>query len=142
MEAHSEVPPDTLTVELLEGGVRVEYLDGRSVLYRGVPETVTGDHQTTPGKDVHLLVTDASEQSGILIYVDERTTEDEILEDTGVGRILLGEGEETTVFPGVTVEGGSLRQTIAVDHDAADGRVFVFEEDHFEERSYELVEGE
>jgi hypothetical protein len=142
MEAHSEVSPDTLTVELLEGGVRVEYLDGRSVLYRGVPEAVTGDHQTTPGKDVHLLVTDESEQSGILIYVDERTTEDEILEDTGVGRILLSEGEETTVFPGVTIKGGSLRQTIAIDHDAVDGRAFVFEEDHFEERSYELVETE
>jgi len=139
MESHSEVPPATLAVELTDAGVLVEYLDGREVLYRGVPTPAEGDFLTTPGKDVHVLIVDASETSGVLVYLDERTTDDGILEDSGVGRVLLSAGEETTLFPGVTARGGSLRDEILVDHDTVDGRVFVFEEDQFEEQSYELV---
>jgi len=140
MDAHSEIPPDTLSVELTDGGILVEYLDGREVFYRGVPDRIEGDYRTTPGKDVHVLVTDGTGTSAVLIYLDERTTEDEILEDSGVGRVLLDAGEETTLFPGVTARGGRLRTELSVDHDVLDGRVFVFEEDQFEERSIELVE--
>ncbi|PSP89758.1 hypothetical protein BRC87_07325 [Halobacteriales archaeon QS_4_66_20] len=142
MAYHSDVPPATLAVELTDAGVLVEYLDGREVLYRGVPTPAEGEFLTTPGKDVHVLVTDDSETSGVLVYLDERRTEDEILEDSGVGRVLLDEGEETTLFPGVRARGGGLRDEIVVDHDAVDGRVFVFEEDQFEERSFELVPDE
>lgn len=139
MESHSDVPPATLAVELTDGGVLVEYLDGREVLYRGVPTPTEGEFLTTPGKDVHVLIVDPAENSGVLVYLDERTTEDEILADSGVGRVLLSENEETTLFPGVTARGGSLRNEVLVDHDTVDGRVFVFEEDQFEEQSYELV---
>jgi hypothetical protein len=142
MEAHSDVPPATLAVELTDGGVLVEYLDGREVFYRGVPTPTKGEFLTTPGKDVHVLIVDSAKQSGVLVYLDERTTEDDILEDSGVGRVLLSEGEERTLFPGVTACGGSLRNEILVDHDTVDGRVFVFEEDQFEEQSYELVPSE
>ena len=142
MATHSDVPPGTLAVELTDEGVIVEYLDGREVFYRGVPAKVEGEYQTTPGKDVHVLVTDPSEHSGVLVYLDERRTEDDILEDSGVGRIILDSGEETTLFPGVTARGGRLRNEILVDHDTVDGRVFVFEEDQFEERSVELVANE
>ncbi len=137
--AHSEVAPDTLPVELTDDGIVVEYTDGRQVYYRGVPNTVESPHTTAPGKDVHVLVTDASETQGVLVYVNERTTEDEILEGSGVGRVLLGSEDETTVFPGVSVRGGGLRAEIGVDFDAVDGRVFVFEEDEMGERSLELV---
>jgi hypothetical protein len=136
---HSEVAPDTLPVELTDDGVVVEYTDGRQVFYRGVPGAVESPHTTAPGKDVHVLVTDASETQGVLVYVNERTTEDEILEDSGVGRVLLGADEETTVFPGVTVRGGGLRVEVDVDFEAVDGRVFVFEEDEMGERSLEVV---
>jgi len=139
MNAYEEVPPDTLPVDLVEGGVVVEYADGRDVFYRGPPERVESPHQTAPGKDVHVLVTDETETSGVLVYVDEKRTDAEILRDTGVGRVLLDTGEETTLFPGVAVTGGNLRATITVDHEAVDGRVFVFEEDQFSEFAYELV---
>jgi len=135
----SEVPPDTLSVELTDGGIGVRYTDGRRVFYHGVPTAVESPHETAPGKEVHLLVTDSSGASGVLLYVNERATDDGILSDSGVGRVLVGAGERATVFPGVAVEGGDLRETIAVDHGAVDGRVFVFEEDQFEERSFELV---
>jgi len=138
MPDFEEVPPSTLPVELTEDGIVVEYTDGREVFYRGVPERVESPHSTTPGKDVHVLVTDDTEASGVLMYVNERTTEAEILRDTGVGRLLLSEGEESTLFPGVVVRGGNLRSEIAIE-DEIDGRVFIFEEDQFVEHSYELV---
>ena len=133
-----EVPPATLPVELTEDGIVIEYTDGREVFYRGVPDRVESPFSTTPGQDTHVLVTDGSETSGVLMYVNERTTEAEILEDTGVGRVLLSEGEESTLFPGVVVRGGNLRDEVVIE-DEIDGRVFVFEEDQFVEHSYELV---
>jgi hypothetical protein len=142
MEGRSEVAPDTLPIELTDDGVVVEYTDGREVFYRGVPEKVEGSLTTPPGKDVHVLVTDASETQGVLVYVNERRTEDEILRDTGVGRVLLSAEERTTVFPGVPVEdvGNGLRVTVEVE-DTVDGRVFVFAEDGMGEHSYEVVPG-
>jgi len=135
----SDVSPDTLTVDLVDGGVVVEYTDGREVIYRGVPERVEAPHQTAPGKDTHVLVTDASETRGVLVYVNERRTDDDILESSGVGRVMLEGGETSTLFPGVTVHGGSLRCELTLERDLVDGRVFVFEEDQFEGRSYEVV---
>ncbi|MXR50952.1 hypothetical protein GRX03_04930 [Halovenus sp. WSH3] len=141
MSDFREVPPDTLSVDLVEEGVVVEYTDGREVLYRGVPERVESPHETAPGKDTHVLVVDESETSGVLLYVNERRTDAEILEGTGVGRVLLEAGEETTLFPGVIVRGGNLRSEIVVEPDLS-GRVFVFEEDQFSEHSYELLPAE
>lgn len=142
MHDQSDVAPDTLGVEVLDGGIAVKYLDGREVFYNGDPEPVSSPHQTAPGKHVHVLVTGPDDTRGILMYVDERRTDDEILEDSGVGRILLDEGEETPLFQGVRVERGSVRYEIDVDLAAVDGRVFVFEEDQFEEFSYEIVADE
>ena len=139
MDGHSEVAPDTLAVDLRESGVVVEYLDGREAFYRGVPDSAESPYQTAPGKDVHVLVTDDSGDTGVVMYVDERTTEADILETTGVGRVLLDSGESTTLFPGVTAEKAQHRITLRVDHTHVDGRVFVFEEDQFQERSVELV---
>ena len=140
MTSHSEVSPTTLPVELTADGIEVEYADGRRVFYRGVPEAVESPLQPPPGKDVHVLVTDASETQGVLVYVDERTTEDEILEDTGVGRVILAREEETTVFPGVAVRRGDVRVTVDADLEAVDGRVFVFAEDEMGEHAFELVD--
>ncbi|MEF8783240.1 MAG: DUF5796 family protein [Haloarculaceae archaeon] len=140
MESRSEVPPDTLPVELTPDGVEVTYQDGRRVFYRGVPTPAPERVTTAPGKNVHVLVTDAEERHGVLVYVNERDTEDEILEGSGVGRVLLEGGEETTVFPGVTVHAAQMRIEIEADLDAVDGRVFVFEEDEMGERSFELVD--
>ena len=135
----SDISPHTLAVSLVEGGIVVEYRDGREVFYHGVPEQVTTPHETAPGKDVHVLVTDETERQGVLLYVNERKTADEILEGSGVGRVLLGQGEQATLFPGVRVSGGGVRCTISLEPTLVDGRVFVFEEDQFQEFSYELI---
>jgi len=141
MPVHNDVPPRTLGVELREEGVVVTYADDRTTIYRGVPERVTGSLQTAPGKETHVLVTDPTETEGVLLYVNDLKTADEILEDTGVGRILLDEGDREDVFPGVTVSRtDGLRTTVEADPEAAGGRVFVFVEDDWGEESYEFVD--
>ncbi|MFC7077940.1 DUF5796 family protein [Haloarcula halophila] len=139
MSNRSDIPPDTLSVELTEDGVVVEYLDGRRVYYYGVPETVEGSVRTPPGKDTHVLVTDRSETTGILVYVNDLRTHDDILEETGVGRVILDDGDTDELFPGITVRDEQMRVVVDVDFEVADGRIFVFEEDELGERSYEVV---
>ena len=139
MSYHSEHSPDTLSVDLTEAGIAVEYTDGREVFYHGVPKEVAGSHTTGPGKEVHVLVTDPTETEGVLVYVNDRTTADEIIEGTGVGRVLVSEGEGTTLFPGVSVAAANYRVTVEADPETARGRVFVFEEDELSERSVEIV---
>jgi hypothetical protein len=141
MAVHNDVPPRTLGVELREEGVVVTYADGRTTIYRGVPKKVSGSLKTAPGKETHILVTDPTETEGVLLYVNDLKTADEILEDTGVGRILLSEDDREDVFPGVTVRRtGGLRTIVEADPEEARGRVFVFVEDDWGEASYEFVD--
>ncbi|MFB6222263.1 MAG: DUF5796 family protein [Haloarcula sp.] len=140
MSNRSDIAPDTVSVELTEDGVVVEYLDGRQAFYHGVPTAVEQSVRTAPGKDTHVLITDQTETSGILVYVNDLRTHDDILEDTGVGRVILDDGDEDELFPGVTVRDHQMRTEVEVDFDVTDGRVFVFEEDELGERSFEVVE--
>ena len=115
MSHRNDVAPGTLGVEITDDAVAVDYLDGRRVTYAGPPETVAGAVHCAPGK-----------------------THDDILEGSGVGRVLLSPGESTELFPGVraALDGHAVTVESA---GAVDGRVFVFEEDEFGERAYELV---
>lgn len=139
MSTRSDVSPDTLGIELRPEGVLVTYTDDREVFYHGVPSKVEGTLTMTPGKQVHLLVTDPTETEGVMIYVNDLNTHDDILESTGVGRVVLDRGEETSIFPGVVVRDTDPRVEIEADPETARGRVFVFEEDEMGERSYEIV---
>lgn len=139
MSHRNDVAPGTLGVEIADGTVAVEYLDGRRVTYSVPAEAVEGSVRCAPGKDVHVLVTDGDDATaGVLVYVNDRKTHDDILEDSGVGRVLLSAGESTELFPGVraAVEGHAVT---VESTGAVDGRVFVFEEDEFGERAFELV---
>jgi hypothetical protein len=140
MSIRSDVPPSTLPIQLLDGGVEVEYLDGRTTFYRGVPERAGETLTTAPGKEVHVLVTDADGTEGVMVYVNDRKTHDDILESTGVGRLVLDGGETAELFPGVTVGSpDGMRCRVTADPAVVDGRVFVFVEDDWGEESYELV---
>ncbi|MDG5774901.1 DUF5796 family protein [Haloarculaceae archaeon H-GB2-1] len=139
MSNRNDVPPDSLGIELTEDGVAVEYLDGRTTFYRGVPKAVEERVVTGPGKDVHVLVTDPTETQGVMVYVNDLNTHDDILETTGVGRVLVDNGDEETLFPGVVVRATEYRVTVEADPETARGRVFVFAEDELGEQSYEIV---
>ncbi|MFB6136657.1 MAG: DUF5796 family protein [Halobacteriaceae archaeon] len=139
MSARNDVPPDTVGVELVDGGIYVEYTDGRRTFYNGVPQTVEGGVRCQPGKDVQVLVTDPSETEGVLVYVNDLKTHDDILESSGVGRVMLDRGERRELFPGVTVELDGYAVVVEADTDTADGRVFVFEENERGEQFYEMV---
>jgi len=141
MSLRTDVAPSTLPVELLDIGVEVEYLDGRTTLYRGVPQKAEETLTTGPGKEVHVLVTDPDGNEGVMMYVNDRKTHDDILDSTGVGRIVLDGGEAEEIFPGVTVATpDGMRCRIDADLSVARGRVFVFVEDDWGEQSYELVD--
>ena len=140
MSARNDVPPSTVGVDLVESGVEVEYVDGRTTFYRGVPEPVTDTLTTPPKKETHVLVTDPTETEGVLLYINDLKTHDDILESTGVGRVILDDGETEEVFPGVTVRRpGGMRTEVEADPEVARGRVFVFVEDDWGEASYEFV---
>ncbi|MFC7019049.1 MULTISPECIES: DUF5796 family protein [Haloarcula] len=139
MSNRSDIAPSTLSVELTEDGVAVEYLDGRTAFYHGVPSKVEESVRTAPGKDTHVLITDETETTGILVYVNDLRTHDDIIEESGVGRVILQDGTEDELFPGVTVRDHQMRVEVDVDFEVADGRVFVFEEDEMGERSFEVV---
>jgi hypothetical protein len=137
MSARNDVAPGTLEVDLVEGGVYVEYADGRRTFYNGVPDRRSEALRCAPGKQVQVLVTDGGE--GVMVYVNDRKTHDEILADSGVGRVMLDPGESEELFPGVTVSLDGYATVVEADPEAADARVFVFVEDELGERSVELV---
>jgi hypothetical protein len=139
MPYRSDIAPETLQVSLEPEGVEVEYLDDRSVFYHGVPAAREGSVVCGPGRDVHVLVTAPGEREGVMVYVNDRTTHDEILESTGVGRVLVDEGEAVSLFPGVEATNRGYRVEVTADPEAARGRVFVFAEDETGEASYEIV---
>lgn len=139
MGMRSEISPDTLRIALEPEGIEVEYTDGRSVFYHGVPEKTSESVAAPPGTQVHVLVTDPSETEGAMIYVDDRKTADEILRSTGVGRVLLAQGEETSIFPGITARRSGYQIEVSSDPEITRGRVFVFAEDERAERSWEIV---
>jgi len=135
----SDVPPETVGVSLEPEGVEVTYTDGRSVFYHGVPERAEERVVSAPGKEVHVLVTDPTETEGVIVYVNDRKTDDEILESTGVGRVILERGETDAIFPGVDATNQGYRVEVAADPEQARGRVFVFVEDELSEQAYEIV---
>ena len=139
--SRSDVPPTSIGIDLREEGVVVEYLDGRTTLYRGAPDAVEGSVTAGPGKETHVLVTDPTETEGVMTYVNDYNTDDEILEDSGVGRVMVEEGEREEVFPGVIVGRSDQRNEVVADPEVAGGRVFVFVEDGWTEGSFEIVEG-
>jgi len=138
MSVHNDVPPSTVGVELTPDGVVVEYTDGRETFYNGIPEKAYGTLRCQPGKDVHVLVCDSTETQGVLTYVNDLKTHDDIMESSGVGRVILEPGQDAELFPGVTVRLDGYAVEVEADPDVTRGRVFVFVEDELGERSFEL----
>jgi hypothetical protein len=135
----NDIAPDTLSIDLDADGVAVEYTDGRNVFYHGVPQKAEGKVVSGPGKEVHVLVTDPTEEEGVLVYVNDRKTHDDILTDSGVGRVIVDRNTTESLFPGVEASNHGYRIEVAADPEAARGRVFVFVEDEMGEQSYEVV---
>lgn len=133
------VSPATLGVELAEEGIVVRYLDSRRTVYRGPFEQTTPPLRTGPGRLIQILLIEPGETEGVLVYVNDRDTDAEILEESGVGRINLDPGEDAAVLPGVSVTMDGYHAVVDVDMDAIDGRLFVFAEGPLDALAYELA---
>ena len=142
MSFRSDIAPELIDISLEPEGVEVTYADGRSVFYHGVPTKAEETVTTAPGKDVHVLVTDPSEEEGVMLYVNDRATDYDILRSTGVGRVIIDRDETESIFPGVEATNAGYRTEITADPETARGRVFVFAEDELGEESYEIVGAE
>lgn len=139
MEARSNVSPVPLTLHPGESQMTLEYLDGRRVEYEAPLETQSGSVSANVAYEIHVLVTDADETEGIMTYVNDYDTSDEILESTGVGRVLLDVDDREALYPGVTARRSADQITIDVEADAIDGSVYAFVENQLDERVYRLV---
>lgn len=140
MSTRETVTPATLPVERRDEGIAVRYLDGRETVYRLDPEPTEVPLSTRPGLLVQVLQVTPDFDSGVLVYVNDRDSAADILEDTGVGRINLQPGEAASLLPGIDAEMDGHHTVIDVAFDAIDGRVFVFEEGMLGSAAYELVE--
>lgn len=139
MDYRSDIAPSTLSVAVEPDEVVVEYLDGRAARYREPRQEQSGPVRCRPGTEVHVLVTDRAADEGVILYINDRSTHDDILESTGVGRLIMDPGEEATVFPGVTARMDGHAVVINGDPTTAEGRIFVFEEDERGERAVEIL---
>lgn len=141
MSYRSAVPPSTLSVRILEDAIEVVYHDGRRVRYENEPTTVTGSVRTRPGTIVQVLVVDTEADEGAITYVNDRDSHDDILEKTGVGRLIVEPGDTKGIFQGVTAHGDGHAVEVRLE-DEVDERVFVFAEDDRGEAAYELIPDE
>ena len=138
MSQRRDVSPATLPVAIEDDGVVVEYLDGRQARYGSPIERVEGSVRCPPGKEVHVLVTQGDDDRGVMVYVNDRNTDAGILEDSGVGRVVLEAGEEAELLPGVAAFMDGHVVEVVAQPGLAGGRVFVFAEDQLGERAVEL----
>ncbi len=139
MSTRETVSPATLRVIEREDGIVVHYLDGRETVYDIPPEPMAPPVRTQPGMLVQVLKVNDAFDAGMLIYVNDRDSAADILEDSGVGRINLQPNEAASLLPGIDVEMDGHQVVVDVDLELLDGRVFVFEEGMLGAAAYELV---
>ncbi len=102
MRQRSNVSPVPLSVERSSDAVRLHYLDGRVVTYHGPFEYRKDDLVANRSFEVHVLVVDRTTGEGIMTYINDYNTSDAILESTGVGRVILDDGQREIIYPGVS----------------------------------------
>lgn len=124
MQHRSNVSPVPLPVERESDRIRLTYLDGRVVTYRGPFDDRDGGVRANRSFAVHVLVVDPESEEGVMTYINDYDTSDDILESTGVGRVLLAEGESEAIYPGVTARLSG--ETIDVRVHSAVGQVNVY----------------
>lgn len=139
MAGRSNVSPVPLRLEPRDPGIAVRYLDRRVVEYTTPLAEADDGIGATITYEIHVLVTDEAETEGIMVYLNDYDTSDDVLEATGVGRILLEEGESAAVYPGVTASRTDDRIDVAADPGAVEGSVLVFVENQLEERAFRLA---
>lgn len=139
MTALGNVSPAMLPVHAGDEGVEITYLDDRCVTYRATPESIQSPVRVQERSHVHALIFGPDGDAGRLVYINDRKTSDNILERTGVGRILLDDGAEATLAPGVDVRRAGEEIAVHVSRAAGERRVLVFVDTQRHEQAYEVA---
>lgn len=139
MQARTNVSPVQLPVDVGSEDVTLEYLDQRLVSYRAPVVERDGPVNALHTYEIHVLLTDEAGEAGYMTYLNDLDTVDDILESTGVGRVILEDGETVTLHPGVTASRDGETIAIETASEVVEGRVYVFVEHQLEERAYRLA---
>ena len=126
MQHRSNVSPVPLPVECSDDAITVTYLDGRRVRYSGPFSPRESTVAANQSFAVQALVLDNESGEGVMIYVNDYDTSDAILESTGVGRILIPDGEREVIFPGITASRSREMIEISVTGDPGSVEIYVF----------------
>lgn len=126
MRHRSNVSPVPLSVERRPEEVVLTYLDGRVVTYAGPFEPRDGSVTANRSFAVHVLVVDHDTDQGVMTYVNDLDTSDDILESTGVGRVILDDGDREVLYPGVEVRRSGEEVTVTTDETVDDAAVYTF----------------
>ncbi len=139
MQPRTNVSPVQLPVDIGTDDVTIEYLDRRLVSYRAPVVERDEPVHAVHTYELHVLVTDATGEAGYMTYVNDLDTTDDILESTGVGRVILDADESVSLHPGVTASREGETITIQLTTSDLDSRVYVFVEHQLDERAYRLA---
>ena len=126
MQHRSNVSPVPLSVNRSDEAVAVTYLDGRRVTYHGPFTEREEEVRANQSFEVHVLVIDPTIAEGVMTYINDFDTSDAILESTGVGRVLLGDGEEEAIYPGIVASRSAEWLSVKIVSDPGEVWVYTF----------------
>lgn len=139
MSPLGNVSPASLPVHAGDEGIEITYLDDRRVTYRATPESTQSPVRVQERSQVHVLIVGPDGDAGRLVSINDRKTSNNILERTGVGRVLLDDGGEATLAPGVDVHRSGEELIVHVSPVVGERRILVFVDTQRHEHAYEVA---
>ena len=138
MTYRTNVSAVPLPVRRSDDTIEITYLDDRVVTYPGPFQDEGTSLTANRTVEIHVLIVDNEFSEGMMIYLNDYDTVDDILESTGVGRIILDDGATESLYPGVRGSRQGERITVEVDTNAETAGVYVFVESQLKQDAYEL----
>ena len=138
MTYRTNVSPTFLPVRKRDSQIELTYLDDRTVTYSGPFDTSLDTVEANRSVEVHVLIVDSEFKEGMMVYINDYDTVDDILESSGVGRIILPDGGVETLYPGVRVIRDGERIRVTAGEAPDDIWCFAFIESQLSEDAYRL----
>lgn len=138
MTYRTNVSPTFLPVRKQGSQIELTYLDGRVVTYSGPFNSSLDTIEANRSVEVHVLIVDHDFTEGMMVYINDYDTIDDILESSGVGRIILADESVESLYPGVQVSRDGERIRVNASDAPSDIWVYAFIESQLTENAYRL----